>query len=69
MDSPGIGASNSVQDRLPTTTALSGERAGNLAAITAALLGVVMLFGAGFAPSIAHKQGHDARHTMGFVCH
>lgn len=65
MDSP----SNVIQDTQPAPNTLSTQRSGNLAAITAALLGVVVLFGAGFAPSIAHKQGHDARHTMGFVCH
>lgn len=34
------------------------------------LLGVVMLYGAGFVQtSEAHNAAHDARHSMGFPCH
>ncbi len=36
----------------------------------AALLGVVILYGAGFAQtSAAHNAAHDMRHAQGFPCH
>ncbi len=40
-----------------------------LAAIGAAMLGLVILYGAGFAPHLAHNVGHDARHSAAFPCH
>jgi cobalt transporter subunit CbtB len=40
-----------------------------LAAIGAALFGLVILYGAGFAPHLAHNVGHDARHSAAFPCH
>ena len=34
------------------------------------ILGVVMLYGAGFVQtSEAHNAAHDARHSIGFPCH
>lgn len=37
---------------------------------TAFLLGVVILYGAGFVSSSAvHNAAHDARHAEGFPCH
>jgi cobalt transporter subunit CbtB len=39
-------------------------------ALLSAMLGVVMVFGVGFANiSVAHNAAHDARHTMVFPCH
>jgi cobalt transporter subunit CbtB len=36
----------------------------------AALLGLVMLYAAGFASSaIAHNAAHDGRHSHSFPCH
>ena len=36
----------------------------------AALLGIVVIGGAGFAPIEAvHNAAHDYRHSMGFPCH
>ena len=36
----------------------------------AALLGIVVIAGAGFAPLEAvHNAAHDYRHSMGFPCH
>jgi cobalt transporter subunit CbtB len=36
----------------------------------AALLGVVVIAGAGFAQlSAVHNAAHDYRHSMGFPCH
>lgn len=40
------------------------------AAVTALLLGALILFGVGFAhPILAHNAAHDARHAQGFPCH
>ncbi len=34
------------------------------------LLGLVMLYGVGFAPmSVAHNAAHDTRHAVAFPCH
>lgn len=36
----------------------------------AALLGLVMVYAAGFSPSaIAHNAAHDGRHSHSFPCH
>ena len=36
----------------------------------AILLGVVMLFGVGFAPvGVVHNAAHDTRHAVAFPCH
>ncbi len=38
--------------------------------VGALMLGVVMLYGAGFVQtSEAHNAAHDARHSIGFPCH
>jgi cobalt transporter subunit CbtB len=37
---------------------------------SALLLGLVMLYGAGFVQTSAvHNAAHDARHSVGFPCH
>lgn len=39
-------------------------------ALVAALLGVFILFGVGFAnPLTIHNAAHDARHAFSFPCH
>lgn len=38
-------------------------------ALSAALLGLVILYGVGFAPLAAHNAAHDARHAAAFPCH
>ena len=38
-------------------------------AITALLLGALIIFGVGFGPGIMHNAAHDTRHTMTFPCH
>jgi len=38
-------------------------------ALTAALLGLAILYGVGFAPLAAHNAAHDARHSAAFPCH
>ena len=41
-----------------------------LAALFAAVLGVVIVFAAGFAPSeTMHNAAHDTRHSFAFPCH
>ena len=38
--------------------------------ITASLLGLVILYGAGFVQASAvHNAAHDMRHSQGFPCH
>lgn len=40
------------------------------APLCAALLGLVLLYGVGFAQTEAiHNGAHDARHAAGFACH
>jgi cobalt transporter subunit CbtB len=39
-------------------------------AAAAAMLGLVLIFGVGFAgPSAIHNAAHDARHIHAFPCH
>jgi cobalt transporter subunit CbtB len=39
-------------------------------ALFAAILGIVVIFGVGFANiSVAHNAAHDSRHAMVFPCH
>lgn len=63
---------------LGTIRAVRRHEAGNAAARTrdlvpalvAALLGVFLVYGAGFAqPSALHDAAHDARHAFAFPCH
>lgn len=40
------------------------------AAVTAMLLGVFIVYGAGFAgASVLHNAAHDGRHSFSFPCH
>jgi len=40
------------------------------AALLTGLLGLVMLFGVGFAQiDVVHNAAHDTRHSVGFPCH
>ena len=48
--------------------ASTGER--SRAVLVAALLGLGLVFMAGFAPALAlHNAAHDFRHTQNFPCH
>jgi cobalt transporter subunit CbtB len=41
-----------------------------LAALVAALLGLFILYGVGFAnPATLHNAAHDTRHAFAFPCH
>jgi cobalt transporter subunit CbtB len=38
--------------------------------LVAALLGVVIVIGVGFAgPDVIHQAAHDSRHSLNFPCH
>ena len=38
--------------------------------VGAALLGVIILYGAGFVnTAVVHSAAHDTRHSQGFPCH
>ena len=48
-------------------TARSRTRA---AALVAALLGTVLIWGVGFSPiAVLHNAAHDVRHSLAFPCH
>ena len=41
-----------------------------LSAGVAALLGIIILYGVGFAgPDLIHNAAHDARHSISVPCH
>ncbi|MCF7969952.1 MAG: CbtB-domain containing protein [Methylococcaceae bacterium] len=42
----------------------------NLQLFAAAALGIIILYGVGFAPTdMAHNAAHDTRHSVAFPCH
>lgn len=50
--------------------AASAQRRRTAAALVAALLGVFILYGVGFAnPMPVHNAAHDGRHSFAFPCH
>ncbi len=51
-------------------TAAAARTGTALQALLAAMLGMVLLFGVGFAPMAAlHNAAHDTRHSAAFPCH
>ena len=53
-----------------TTTAIARPNTDILAIALAALIGVGLIFVAGFANSATiHDAAHDQRHAIGFPCH
>ena len=55
-------------DTTSSTVEVSTER--KLHAFLAAMLGLVIFFGVGFAPSEAvHNAAHDGRHSLAVPCH
>ena len=49
------------------TTSTAGVK---VSALFAALLGLVILYGVGFAgPAVLHNAAHDTRHAAAFPCH
>ena len=52
------------------TQAAPGAVAVRLPAVFAILLGVLLVYGVGFAsPMAIHNAAHDARHAFTFPCH
>jgi cobalt transporter subunit CbtB len=52
-----------------TKTAISARTA-VLPALLAIALGLIFVFGVGFAaPTAIHNAAHDTRHTLAFPCH
>ena len=56
---------------LPATGVRAAARSDALiAAVMAAVLGVFVIWGIGFAPiGVLHNAAHDTRHSMAFPCH
>lgn len=51
-------------------SAISDKEFSVVQVISAALLGVAMLYGVGIASmDVAHNAAHDARHAFAFPCH
>jgi cobalt transporter subunit CbtB len=63
--------SKTVQAPVPgVATARQRTLSRSVAAAGAALLGLVLVYGAGLAQAeILHNGAHDARHAAGFPCH
>jgi cobalt transporter subunit CbtB len=55
---------------LATRTAAAIAESQRWQAMAAALLGLVLVLGVGFAgPAVIHNAAHDARHIHAFPCH
>lgn len=55
---------------IDTLESISVASTKNLQLLAAATLGIVILFGVGFAPmDMAHNAAHDTRHSVAFPCH
>mgnify|MGYP001166387344 CR=1 FL=1 len=56
--------------KTPSSTARLSLSAKAMPALVAALLGMFMLYGVGFAgPQALHNAAHDGRHAFAFPCH
>ncbi len=55
---------------VPRPTGTVAVRPVLLPVAAAALAGLLLIFGAGFAqPHVVHNAAHDTRHAVGFPCH
>ncbi len=55
---------------VPSTGVLSGASERSIAAVSALVLGIFLIWGAGLANSaVLHDTAHDTRHSYGFPCH
>lgn len=64
QDLPSTNISNS------SSRAAAGRSAAVIPAFLAAFLGVMIVWGVGFAgPEVIHNAAHDGRHAHAFPCH
>ncbi|MGH8799398.1 MAG: CbtB domain-containing protein [Casimicrobiaceae bacterium] len=58
-------------DNAPAAERVGSPAVSHIAApLCAALLGLLLLYAAGFAQTeVIHNGAHDARHAAGFACH
>ena len=64
----GVLGTTDIDNQAATRPAVWRERI--LPALVAGGLGLVLLYGAGFAETSAlHNAAHDSRHSAGFPCH
>ncbi|MCK5353849.1 MAG: CbtB-domain containing protein [Methyloprofundus sp.] len=55
---------------IDTLNSVSVTSTKNLQLLATAALGIVILFGVGFAPmDMTHNAAHDTRHSVAFPCH
>ena len=55
---------------IDTLNSVSVTSTKNLQLLATVALGIVILFGVGFAPmDMAHNAAHDTRHSVAFPCH
>ncbi|MFZ5525255.1 MAG: CbtB domain-containing protein [Pseudomonadota bacterium] len=47
----------------------SSVRSRWVSAAISVLLGMLIVYGVGFAPGTLHGSAHDARHSVGLICH
>ena len=60
----------SVTSKLKTMAPSQALTRNSVQLVAAAILGMVVLMGVGFAPmDAAHNAAHDTRHSFAFPCH
>lgn len=60
----------SLHTSLPSAQSAPFVTSKNLQLLAAAVLGIIILLGVGFAPmDVAHNAAHDTRHSVSFPCH
>ncbi|WP_443628240.1 CbtB domain-containing protein [Candidatus Njordibacter sp. Uisw_002] len=61
---------SSVISKANTAVSSRGLANSSVQMAAAAILGMVVLMGVGFAPmDVAHNAAHDTRHSFAFPCH
>ena len=61
---------NAIAQQTVSNTSIGAKQSTLLQIASAAILGIVMLYGVGFASmGVAHNAAHDARHAFAFPCH
>jgi cobalt transporter subunit CbtB len=59
-----------VTSKLKTAAPSQASTSNSVQLVAAAILGMVVLMGVGFAPmDAAHNAAHDTRHSFAFPCH